>query len=136
MAIPLHFDVQLGRREGAGALTEAGYTTAPATLATLASRGGGPIYRRYGSRAVYRWGDLLDWARSRLSAPMRSTSDADAVLTAPSGAMEPTGDLSGARPPADIGIRRRRPATPSSDRLCATAPAGRPRLHPAEATAR
>jgi hypothetical protein len=80
MAIPFDSDMLLGRREGAGALSEAGYRTAPATLATLASRGGGPVYQRYGSRAVYRWGDLLDWARSRLSAPMRSTSEADAAM--------------------------------------------------------
>jgi hypothetical protein len=133
MAIPLDFDVQLGRREGAGALTEAGYTTAPATLATLASRGGGPIYRLYGSRAVYRWGDLLDWARSRLSAPMRSTSKADAALTARVGALEKTGDLGRAQTP-DTGIERRGQTKLPSDRPSATASAGRPRSHPAEAT--
>jgi hypothetical protein len=49
-----------------------------ATLATRASRGGGPAYRRYGTRVVYRWGDLLAWAEARLSAPMHSTSEADA----------------------------------------------------------
>ena len=68
----------LTRREAAEALTTAGYPTATATLATRASRGGGPVYRRYGARVVYRWGDLLDWAEGRLSEPMRSTSEADA----------------------------------------------------------
>lgn len=77
--VPVDPETRLTRRNGAAALTEAGFPTAPATLATLASRGGGPIYRRYGSRVVYRWGDLLEWAQSRLGAPMRSTSEADAA---------------------------------------------------------
>jgi hypothetical protein len=78
MALP-DPDTLLTRRAGAAALTETGFPTSPATLATLASRGGGPIYRHYGARVVYRWADLLDWAQSRLSAPMRSTSEADAA---------------------------------------------------------
>ena len=80
MAIPDNADVLLGRCEGAAALTEAGYRTASATLATLAVRCGGPIYRRYGPRVIYRWGDLLDWAQSRLSLPMRSTSERDRII--------------------------------------------------------
>jgi hypothetical protein len=79
MAIPTDPNTWLTRRSGASALSEAGYPTASATLATLASRGGGPFYRRYGARVIYRWGDLLDWAQSRLSPPMRSTSEADAT---------------------------------------------------------
>lgn len=70
--VPVDPETRLTRRNGAAALTEAGFPTAPATLATLASRGGGPVYRRYG-------GDLLEWAQSRLGAPMRSTSEADAA---------------------------------------------------------
>jgi hypothetical protein len=80
MAIPHNGGVLLGRREGAAALTEAGYRTASATLATLAARGSGPIYRRYGPGVIYRWGDLLDWAQSRLSPPMRSTSERDRII--------------------------------------------------------
>jgi hypothetical protein len=78
MALP-DPDTLLTRRAGAAALTDAGFPTSPATLATLASRGGGPIYQHYGARVVYRWAELLDWAQSRLSAPMRSSSEADAV---------------------------------------------------------
>jgi hypothetical protein len=78
MAMTDNPDILLTRAKAAAALTEAGYPTARATLASMATRGGGPIYRRFGSRVVYRWGDLLDWARSRLSAPIRSTSGADA----------------------------------------------------------
>jgi hypothetical protein len=77
MALPSDGETLLGRREAAAALSAAGYRTAPATLATLAVRGGGPIYRRYGPRVIYRWSDLLDWAQSRVSPPMRSTSEAD-----------------------------------------------------------
>jgi hypothetical protein len=77
--VPVDPETRFTRRNGAAALTEAGFPTAPATLATLASRGGGPVYRRYGSRVVYRWGDLLDWAGSRLGPPMRSTSETDAA---------------------------------------------------------
>jgi hypothetical protein len=69
----------LRRREGAAALKAAGYPTAPATLATLACRGGGPKFRRYGRVPLYQWADLLDWARSRLGPVVRSTAEADAV---------------------------------------------------------
>ena len=63
----------------AEALTEAGYPTAEATLATLACRGGGPKFRKYGRYPVYHWGDALEWARSRLSRPVTSTSELDAA---------------------------------------------------------
>jgi hypothetical protein len=69
----------LTRRQAAAALSEAGFPTAPATLARKASAGGGPPYRRYGPRVLYAWDDLEAWARSRLSAPLRSTSEADPV---------------------------------------------------------
>jgi hypothetical protein len=76
--IPRDPDTLLGRREAAHALTAAGYRTSAATLATKASRGGGPPFRRWGRKPLYRWGDTLDWARSRLGPSMRSTSEADA----------------------------------------------------------
>lgn len=75
-------DDLLTRGPGAAALTAAGYPTATATLATKACRGGGPLYRVYSGRALYRWADLLDWAQSRTSAPRRSTSEADAKQAA------------------------------------------------------
>jgi len=72
-------DALLRRRPAAAALTDAGYPTACATLATLASRGGGPVYRRYGRYPLYRWGDLLIWAEARLGPAVTSTSEADAA---------------------------------------------------------
>jgi hypothetical protein len=79
LLVPDTPDAMLTRRHAAAALTAAGYPVAPATLATRASRGGGPPYQRFGRVPLYRWGDCLDWAHSRLSAPVRSTSEADAV---------------------------------------------------------
>ena len=67
----------LTRSQAAAALTATGYPTAPATLATKATRGGGPLYRSYGGRAIYIWSDLLAWAQSRTSSPRRSTSEHD-----------------------------------------------------------
>jgi hypothetical protein len=73
--IPQDPDALLGRRETAEALTESGFKVTPATLTTKASRGGGPPYRLFGPRAIYRWGDSLEWARSRLSTPRRSAAE-------------------------------------------------------------
>ena len=45
MTIPIDPDKWLTRRDTAAALTEAGFPVAEATLATKATRGGGPPYR-------------------------------------------------------------------------------------------
>jgi hypothetical protein len=76
--IPDNPDALLTRDACAAALTAAGFPTASATLATKATRGGGPEHRKFGARALYRWGDALDWARAKLTPPRRSTSEADA----------------------------------------------------------
>jgi|ERR1700730_644829 len=75
--IPESPDALLTREQLAAALTEAGYPTKPKTLATKASRGGGPPYRLFGTRAIYRWGDSIAWAHERLTEPRRNTSEAD-----------------------------------------------------------
>jgi hypothetical protein len=72
-------DALLTRKATAAALTERGYPVAAGTLATKAVRGGGPPYRKFGKRVLYRLGDAVAWAQSRLSAPMRSTSETDAA---------------------------------------------------------
>ena len=86
MASELHDDDTLLTRDmAAAALTEAGYPVKSKTLATKATRGGGPPYRLFGVRPLYRWGDALAWAQARLSAPRRSTSEKDArAMAAPS----------------------------------------------------
>jgi hypothetical protein len=80
--IPNGPDVLLDSRQGAAALTYAGFKTAAPTLETLRCRGNGPIFHRYGRRVLYRWGDLLRWAETRLSAPLHSTSEHDAACAA------------------------------------------------------
>lgn len=77
--VPNEPDARLPRRAAAEALTAVGFPISAATLATKATRGGGPPFQRFGRVPLYRWGDLLDWARSRLSAPMHSTSEGDAI---------------------------------------------------------
>jgi hypothetical protein len=72
----LNEDSQLRRVETAKALTEAGFPIASATLATQATRGGGPPYKLWGRVPIYTWGPTLAWARARLSAPVRNTSEA------------------------------------------------------------
>lgn len=64
------------RGEAAQYLTDLGCSTTPATLATWATRGGGPPFRKFGARALYTDADLDAWVESRLSAPRASTSAA------------------------------------------------------------
>ena len=75
--IPESLDALLTRDRVAEALTEAGFPTRHKTLATKASRGGGPPFRKFGPRAIYKWADALKWAQERLSEPRRSTSEGD-----------------------------------------------------------
>src|SRR5215471_3911334 len=70
-------DSLLTRDQTAAALTKAGYPITRATLATKATRGGGPPYQPWGRKPLYRWGDALAWAQSLTSAPRRSTSEGD-----------------------------------------------------------
>jgi len=76
--IPDCFDALLTREATAAALTACGFPVKSKTLATKASRGGGPPFMAFGARVLYRWGDSLAWAKSRLSKPRCSTSEADA----------------------------------------------------------
>jgi len=68
----------LTRKAAAEALTAAGFPVKVATLATKATRGGGPPYQLFGKKPLYRWSDTLAWAHSRLSPMRRSTSEGDA----------------------------------------------------------
>jgi hypothetical protein len=79
MALPSP-DAILPRRQTAAALTEAGYPISPSTLSTMATRGGGPPFFKFGPKAIYRWGTALHWAESRLI-PRCNTSEPDAHRT-------------------------------------------------------
>jgi hypothetical protein len=72
----------LTRERAAKALTAAGYPVTTKTLATKATRGGGPAYALFCGRALYRWADVLEWARRMTTPPRRSTSQADAQRSA------------------------------------------------------
>jgi hypothetical protein len=76
--VPQNRDALLTRDETAAALAAAGFPVKSKTLATKASRGGGPPYHLFGPRVLYRWEDALKWARTRLSPPRSSTSEANA----------------------------------------------------------
>ena len=76
--VPSTDDALLTRENVAKALTAVGYPVSPRTLATKATRGGGPPYAIFSARALYRWGDALDWAKRITSATRCSTSEADA----------------------------------------------------------
>ena len=76
-SIPTNPDALLTRNRTSQALKEAGYPVEPSTLATKASRGGGPEYEKFGPRVLYRWGKALTWAQSKLTAPRRNTSEGD-----------------------------------------------------------
>lgn len=75
ITIPANPDARLTRDEAAKFLTDLGFQTKPATLSTIATRGGGPVFQHFGKRPLYRREDLLAWAHSKLSAPKRNTSE-------------------------------------------------------------
>jgi hypothetical protein len=79
MAVPTDPDTRLRGPSAASALSEAGYQISPTTLATLATRGGGPRFQKWGRYPIYEWRDLVAWAEARLSAPISSTSELDAA---------------------------------------------------------
>src|SRR6516162_1590973 len=104
--VPTDPDTLLTRSEFAAAITEAGFPTSPKTLASMATRGGGPPYQKFGPRALYRWGPGLAWAQSRLSPPISSTAELDVVLRSAAGRLSrgqfpPTDDRSDVGHPDD-----------------------------------
>lgn len=69
---------RLTRSGAADFLQTQGYPVASATLATMATRGGGPPFAKFGNVALYEEEALLEWAEGRLTPSRRSTSEADA----------------------------------------------------------
>ena len=63
-------DGLLTRKQATQALIRAGFPVGLRALAYQAHLGRGPTYQIFnGYRALYRWSDVLNWARSRLSTP-------------------------------------------------------------------
>ena len=67
----------LTRSQTAENLEKAGFPVSAKTLATKASRGGGPPYSLFGPRPLYSWRGALVWAHSRLTPPRRNSSEGD-----------------------------------------------------------
>lgn len=65
----------LDRRQAAGYIKDKGLPATKNTLDKLATLGGGPVFRKFGARAVYTPDDLDKWVEDRLSKPMASTSE-------------------------------------------------------------
>jgi len=77
--IPEDPNTFLPRAAFAAALTAAGFKIKASTLATKASRGGGPPFRKFGPYPLYQWGSGLAWAKSKLSPVVTTTSELDVI---------------------------------------------------------
>jgi hypothetical protein len=78
--LPLTFssidpETLLGRAQVGAALRARGIRVSPTTLATKATRGGGPPFRIFGKQAVYRWADVVAWVLETMGEPARTTSE-------------------------------------------------------------
>jgi hypothetical protein len=70
----------LRRRDAAAYLKQMwGLRCSEQTLANYATRGNGPMFQRYGRDVIYSTTNLDEYAQARMSAPMRSTSEASLV---------------------------------------------------------
>ena len=59
----------LSRSEAAAFLAGLGIPIAKSTLQKYASTGGGPDYKKFGTRVLYTKEGLLDWAGKKMSEP-------------------------------------------------------------------
>lgn len=69
MSITKSHPLYLDRKEAADHINQRGLKISPNTLQKFVTVGGGPIYRRFGNRAVYLADDLDAWIEEKLSAP-------------------------------------------------------------------
>lgn len=71
-----HTQVFLRRNDASAYVRERWkFPCSSAWLAKLAVIGGGPIYRKAGRYPIYATEDLDNWAQSRISGPLNSTSE-------------------------------------------------------------
>lgn len=69
-------DIQYLRRKQAGEYLKTKYGfCSEKSLAKLATVGGGPIFHKAGTAALYAPKALDEWALAKISAPVRSTSE-------------------------------------------------------------
>jgi len=76
-SVPENTNALLTREQTAVALQAAGFPVKAKTLATKATRGGGPPFRRWGRTPLYQWGSSLAWAQERLSTPRCNSAEVD-----------------------------------------------------------
>jgi hypothetical protein len=74
-SVELDPDTWLTRADTGENLRKHRFRISNQTLRTLACKGGGPPYRKWGRLTMYRWGDVVEWAQNRLSEPRRNTSE-------------------------------------------------------------
>jgi hypothetical protein len=65
----------LTRYQVADTLEACGIPLSYDTLATKATRGGGPPFRIFGKSAVYQWADVVAWVKETIGEPARTTSE-------------------------------------------------------------
>ena len=96
-----------------------GIVRAPSTLAKYAVIGGGPVFQLMGRDPVYTPVNLDEWVASKLSGPMRSTSDAHpADAVGPGGARDDTRDpdVRGRSSKNIVGVVEQTPSSTASNR--------------------
>lgn len=65
----------LDRKAASDYIRSQGFRCAPATLAKMATVGGGPVFRKFSRSVVYTRDELDEWILSRLSPPKANTAD-------------------------------------------------------------
>jgi hypothetical protein len=80
----------LTRSQLADALEQCGIPLSYDTLATKATRGGGPPFRIFGKSAVYQWCDVVAWVRETMGEPARTTSEHRARMALPPAPQRPS----------------------------------------------
>jgi hypothetical protein len=80
----------LTRFQVAEALEACGIPLSYDTLATKATRGGGPPFRIFGKRAVYQWADVVAWVLETMGEPARTTSEHRARMASPPELQKPS----------------------------------------------
>jgi hypothetical protein len=96
-----------------------GVPCAPSTLAKLAVIGGGPVFRRMNRVPLYSIDDLDQWIVSKLSGPMRFTSDAhpaDAARPACTRDQARDPDFRGRSSENIVGVVEQTPSSAASNR--------------------
>lgn len=80
----------LTRFQVSEALEACGIPLSYDTLATKATREGGPPFRIFGKSAVYQWCDVVAWVLETMGEPARTTSEHRARMASPPKPQKPS----------------------------------------------